>query len=156
MRAGKRPLYVLALVTLSAVSAGCASTNVSRFQMPGTDLSALENVRVTRPAQGSPDFELHRHIVTELEKRGLAVVSGSDDVAGSRVDAVFNYKADWHWDITTYLLELRVALYAPDDGTLIAQAQSLQTSLVRKSNEEVVARAVAKLFDEPNVTNGEN
>ncbi len=61
----------------------------------------------------------------------------------------FEFKADWHWDITRLLLELRVAIYDPADDTLIAHVQCLQTSLVRKSNEIVARWALAILFDDP-------
>ena len=130
------------------VVVGC-STNVSRFQMPGTDLTDLRVFHVRLPGDDPATLELHAYIRTELEERGYRVLSLDADTVYGETDARFEFKADWHWDITPYLLELRVAIYDPSDDTLIAQAQSLQSSLVRKSNEAVVHRAVAILFDDP-------
>ena len=54
-----------------------------------------------------------------------------------------------------YLLELRVAIYEATNNTLIAQAQSQQTSLARKSNLVVVQRTMASLFnDDPEIDGG--
>lgn len=134
----------VALLTCLAV-AGC-STNVSRFQMPGTDLEAIEVLYVRAPQSTPEDIELFGMLRAEVRKYGYEFEIIDADTQYGDADARFEYKADWHWDITTYLLELRVAVYEPDDDTLIAQAHSLQTSLARKETAEVVGRAVATLF----------
>ncbi|NOX69975.1 MAG: hypothetical protein GXP15_12360 [Gammaproteobacteria bacterium] len=133
---------------------GC-STNVSRFQMPGTDLSHLRTFYVRPPADDAATLELYAFIKTDLEERGFRVVRINDNTVYGEAGARFDIKADWHWDLTPYLLELRVAIYDPADNTLIAQAQSLQSSLVRKRNETVVRRAIAILFDDPLPSTGE-
>lgn len=116
--------------------------------MPGTDLAGIEAFYVRDPSSEDSETELHGLIVQELVDRGYKIQSlraASEFEAG---EATFQYKADWHWDITPYLLELRVGVYDPSDNTLIAQAQSLQTSLVRKDNETVVKQVIAELFDD--------
>ena len=135
------------LTLLLLLLTACAS-NVSRFQMPGTDLAAIDTLYMAGPGEEARDQELHRLLKGALEERGYTVVIDSQAMEFNVNDAIFEFSPDWHWDITWYLLELRVAIYEPLDKTLIAQAQSMQSTLVRKDAPIVVARAIASLFND--------
>jgi hypothetical protein len=50
------------------------------------------------------------------------------------------------WDITMYMLELRVTLRNPDSGFPIAVGNSFHTSLTRKSPEEMVDEVVGNIL----------
>ena len=132
---------------------GC-STNVSRYQLPGTDLSNVRAVKIVPPEDERQAEELRALIESELKERGIEIADEADSTAPKEGTFVFDYAVDWHWDLTWYLLELRVAIYDPADDTLVAQAQSQQTSLVRKSIDIVVDRAMASLFDESEIPAG--
>ena len=136
------------------MTAGC-STNVSRFQMPGTDLAQVRILYVVPPDNEREATELRSLIESNLEQRGYQVRAKDASTKLGEGEFIFDYATDWHWDITWYLLELRVAIYDPTDNTLIAQAHSKQTSLVRKNIDVVVDRVMASLFDDPQVTNGD-
>jgi hypothetical protein len=146
----------LALVLIGGVSllaTGC-STNVSRFQMPGTDLDAIRTLYIDVADDERQASELRSLIVANLKQRGYAVATKDANANLQDGGYVFDIAADWHWDITWYLIELRVAIYEAKNNTLVAQAQSQQSSLARKSIEDVVNRALEKLFNDPMDSNG--
>ena len=136
------------VVVVILCQAGC-STNVSRFQMPGSDFGVLKTLYL-QTRDNKHDMKVVAALIREdLRSRGYEVPGESDAVLSvDEGSYVVDIAADWHWDITWYLLELRVAIYDPADNTLIAQAQSRQTSLARTSTDDVVARTLAALFNE--------
>lgn len=134
-----------ALVAISLLVAGC-STNVSRFQMPGTDLSQVRAFYI-RPFDEREATELRSLVEEDLRQRGFHIAENIEAIERTSGGFILDIAPDWHWDLAWYLLELRIAIYDPKDNTLIAQAQSLQTSLVRKSVDVIVERAMASLFN---------
>lgn len=139
------------IVCASLIAVGC-TTNVSRFQMPDTDLSDIVTLHIDPVDDERNAAELRSLISEDLEGRGYHVATRDSSVVLGNGDFIFDIAADWHWDITWYLLELRVAIYEPENNILVAQAQSQQTSLARKSIEAVVERSMATLFDDPEET----
>ena len=136
------------ILCLCLMAVGC-TTNVSRFQMPDSDLGDIVALHLDPPGEERNAEELRSLVVSNLEKRGYRVETRDASVTLGDGDYIFDIAADWHWDITWYLLELRVAIYEPGNNILVAQAQSQQSSLARKRNEEVVERAMASLFNDP-------
>jgi hypothetical protein len=61
-------------------------------------------------------------------------------------DIVMTYEDRWMWDITMYLLNLRIKIYDGRTGKLLAVGESYQTSLVRKSTEETVQIVLRDIF----------
>jgi len=133
------------LVGIVLFVSGC-STNVSRFQMPGTDLSQVKTLYV-RPFDEREAIELQTLIEGNLRRRGLKIAANEESIENTAGGFILDIAPDWHWDLTWYLLELRVAIYDPKDNTLIVQAQSQQTSLARETVEVVVDRTMASLFN---------
>jgi hypothetical protein len=60
-------------------------------------------------------------------------------------DAVLSYQAKWQWDMSMYLLDLRVTLRNPRTDALLGSASSYHTSLTRKSTEEMVSEVLSNL-----------
>ena len=137
-----------ALVLIASFALGACSTNVSRFQMPGTDLQAIQTMYLEPSDDEREGEELLPLIQTGLTERGYQVIVGELPEQFSSGEFIFDYEPDWDWDVSYYLLDLRVAIYEPSDNTLIAQAQSTQTSLARKPIDIVAGRALASLFNE--------
>ena len=142
-------LHRVLIMCISLAAVGCSS-NLSRFQMPDSDLGDIVALHIDAPdAEERNAEEIRSLVATNLENRGYRVETRDPSATLGEGDYVFDIAADWHWDITWYLLELRVAIYEPEGNILVAQAQSQQSSLVRKSIEEVVERAMATLFNDP-------
>ncbi len=146
----------LALVVIAGVNllaTGC-TTNVSRFQIPDTDLDAIRTLYIDPADDERKASELRSMIVANLKQRGYTVATKYGHADLQEGDYVLDIAADWHWDIAWYLIELRIAIYEPRNNTLVAQAQSQQSSLARRSIEAVVDRAMATLFNDPTDSNG--
>ncbi len=146
--------FLILLLASCLLSAGCA-TNIDRFQMPGTDLTQVKKLYMVTPDNERTVSQLDSLVRSNLADRGYEVAERTPSTSFAEGDYILDYSADWHWDITWYLLELRVAIYDPDGETLIAQAQSYQSSLVRRSNEVVVDRTIASLLMASPLINGE-
>ncbi len=142
------------LIFASLLIVGC-STNVSRYQMPGADLGSVQRLYVNVEDEERQAETILSSIQSDLRSRGFEVEYNDGNVAFGEGDYIFDYATDWHWDLTWYLLELRVGIYEPGSNTLVAQAHSQQTSLVRKSPEIVVERALASLFNDEPETDGD-
>ncbi len=140
------------LIGITLLVAGCS--NVSRFQMPGTDLSHVQTLYI-RPFDEREAVKLRSLIEENLRQRGFEIAVNEETIEGAGGGFIFDIAPDWHWDLAWYLLELRVAIYDPKDNTLVAQAHSQQTSLARRSVEVIVARAMASLFNDNEEMEGE-
>ena len=58
---------------------------------------------------------------------------------------MLSYQARWQWDLTMYLLDLRVTLRNPTTNALLGTASSYHTSMTRKSTEEMVVEVLSNL-----------
>lgn len=149
-----RQVVRVTMIVVCVLAAGC-TTNVSRFQMPDTDLSQVRTLYVNIPTDEREAAELQSLVAANLKQRGYGVETGEPSSVPTAGDYMLEIAPDWHWDLTWYLLELRIAIYEPENKTLIAQAQSQQSSLVRKNIEAVVERTMAQLFNDSIEPTGE-
>ena len=122
--------------------------------MPGTELAKIEGFYLVPPDDERDAEALWTLLASNLERRGYSVSDSRIYTESGEEKYVFEYATDWHWDVTWYLIDLRVAIYDPADNTLIAQAQSHQSSLARKGIDTIVERAMAALFNDPEHSNG--
>lgn len=135
---------ILALIWACFIFTGCATATVGGYVVPGAKLPNPGTYYVV--FDPSDDRATHELIRTSLEQRGLDAKSGFADRMPNGVDVVVRYGSRWQWDITWYLLELDVRFYEPESSLLIASANSLRTSLARKSPDDVVAEVLNQLF----------
>lgn len=137
-------LRAAAAALIALVWVGC-STDQSGAVMPGVRLTDLRRVLVEcRPQDDAGLCEL---LARDLRGRGWAVeTSGSGESGRAQVDAVVSYEDRWMWDVSMYLLTLRLDVRDPRTNVLLATAHVYRTSLARSTPEEMVRRAVDSLF----------
>ena len=133
----------VALLILLTV-AGCAVNRATALLTPGSSLSEVKSLYVvTFP----PDKRgIDKLIRDQLTSMGYSVILGPEKSTPYEADAVVTYFDKWMWDITMYMLELTIVLRSPTDGFPLATANSVHTSLSRKSPEEMVKEVLANLF----------
>ena len=131
-----------AAVLVMAVQ-GCATNRESASVAPDTDITKLKTIYVLRSEQD--DRGVYITIAEQLRKLGYAVSTGPETNAPANTDAVLSYQAQWQWDMTMYLLDLRMTLRNPATGALLGSASSYHTSMTRKSTEEMVAEVLSNL-----------
>jgi hypothetical protein len=122
---------------------GCATNRDSASVAAGADITTLKSIYVLRSE--ADDRGVYISIVEQLRKLGYAVSTGAAAAMPADTDAVLSYQAQWQWDMTMYLLDLRVTLRDPRTDTLLGSASSYHTSLTRKSTEEMVSEVLANL-----------
>lgn len=131
--------FVLTMVLLG----GCATSLVSDVD-PQADLSTLQRfyvVKLPSDKRGVQDL-----IVDELRSMGKEAESGVESRAPMPVDAVITYEDKWMWDITMYMLELRIGIRDPETNYKFASGYSYRTSMARKPPEEMVTEVLGEIF----------
>ena len=122
---------------------GCATNRESASVAVDTDIAKLTSIYVLR---SEPDDRgVYITIAEQLRKLGYAVSTGTAATMPADTDAVLSYQAQWQWDMTMYLLDLRVTLRNPKTDALLGSASSYHTSLTRKSTEEMVLEVLSNL-----------
>jgi hypothetical protein len=134
-------LWCAAMLLLSLQ--GCATNRESAAVAADTDITKLKSIYVVR-SEGD-DRGVYIAIAEQLRKLGHTVSTGPESNVPALTDAVLSYQAQWQWDMTMYLLDLRITLRNPATGALLGSASSYHTSMTRKSTEEMVAEVLANL-----------
>lgn len=122
---------------------GCATNRESASVATDVDITKLKSIYVLRSE--SDDRGVYITIAEQLRKLGYAVSTGAAANMPADTEAVLSYQAQWQWDVTMYLLDLRVTLRNPRTDALLGSASSYHTSLTRKSTDEMVSEVLANL-----------
>jgi len=145
------PPLIAALVVASALQ-GCAVNRQGASASPDVDLRQLKSFYVVRlPAD---ERGINHLIATELGRLGFRTSTGPPEQAPPDADAIVSYEDHWQWDITMYMIELKVFVRAPRTDALLATGTSYHTSLTRKSPGEMVAEVVSNIFSASKAAGG--
>lgn len=127
----------------------CAHTSDRQFA-PGYSDARLSNLKTFYVRNDSEDKEdkqqLATDLVSELNSLGYKATTGSSQRPPSKVDAVMSFSDQWMWDVTMYMLSLELQLREPGSDAVLATAKTVRTSLVRKSQKEMVRETLTKLL----------
>lgn len=139
----------LSLVVL-IFAAGCVAKSLlsepiaAEYRRPG--------LRVFVQNHGEDRRNLERVIAEQLSSKGLVVSSGLAADRPAEIDLLVVYEDRWQWDMSNYLIFMRIDVRDPMTNVLLATGSSYQTSLARKSPEAVIALIVPGIF--PGQTGG--
>jgi uncharacterized lipoprotein YajG len=140
-----RPWLWCAAILLLALQ-GCATNRESASVAADADITKLKSIYVVRSEQD--DRGVYITLAEQLRNLGYTVSTGTESNAPVHTDALLSYQAQWQWDMTMYLLDLRVTLRNPTTQAVLGSASSYHTSMTRKSTEEMVAEVLANLRGE--------
>lgn len=126
-----------------AAMTGCAVNRADAHMMADADLSKVKTLYVVHNEADKHDID--KDLKTAFEKRGFVVTNGPAQPAPYAQDAVVTYIDKWMWDITMYLLELQVTVRNPSNSFPLATADSLHSSLARKSPAEMADEVAANI-----------
>jgi hypothetical protein len=133
------------LLGLIAALVGCM-TDFQVDPIPSGERASGKRYFVERHEKD--DRHLDATIAAELTKRGVIATSGMNADRPPDLDVLVTYEDRWQWDMSMYLLSMRIDLRDPKTNALLATGNSMQTSLARKPAEEVIAHIVAAFFEE--------
>lgn len=134
-------LLAAALVVLT----GCYVQYVNSRVLPDTVIGPDKTYYVVRHANDSRQIDLT--VANEMRAMGLhQVSSGLEADMPANTEVVVLYEDRWMWDMTNYLLMLKIQFRDASNNVLIARGQSVRTSLVRKTVEEMVQETLVAVF----------
>jgi hypothetical protein len=146
-RSALNSLWLAAIFFTPIALNSCAHDSTRQFA-PGAGQSRVAALKTFHVRNESPDkSELAADIAGELKSMGYQATTGTRKALGT--DAVITFTDQWMWDITMYMLSLEIQLREPGSDAVFATAKTVRTSLVRKSQKEMVRETLAKLLKNP-------
>lgn len=136
--------YML-VMALSLLLSGCAVNSSTSNVTPGVSLADYESFHIVRPAETRNDLDIL--LRDGLVERGMSATIGTESDVPDETQVLVRYSERWVWDITTYLLNLNLQLVDAASRFPLANADIYHTSLSRKSPEQMVDDALARLLD---------
>jgi len=95
---------------------------------------------------GNDKRGLDRLIAQQIHSHGIETKSGFSDARPEEFDVLVIYEDRWQWDMSNYLIFLRIDFRDPETNVLLATGSSYQSSGARKPEGEVVAQIIAGMF----------
>lgn len=95
---------------------------------------------------GQDKRRLDQIIASELKNQGITATWGYQSDRPTKFDVLVVYEDRWQWDITNYLINMRIDLRSPITNVLLGTGNSYQTSLARKPEEEVIKDIISGMF----------
>jgi hypothetical protein len=136
--------WVLAVTLLATGIQGCTADRRSAWKADDRSLNALQVLYVVKSA--SDERGVNDLLVDRLRRLGFVATTGPADTRPAPVDAIVTYEASWRWDVTLYLLELKVWVREPGTDVLVALGISTHGSLTRRQPDGMVAEALGSIF----------
>jgi hypothetical protein len=126
----------------------CSYKHLYGETMRGVELRSKHRIHVLQHAQDKRNID--DMIADRLRRAGFEATSGPEgSPLPEGVAAVVTYEDHWMWDMSNYLIVLRIDFRDPDTNELLASGQSYRTSLDRKPPEYMVDEVLAKLLQGP-------
>lgn len=134
-------------LTVVFLLTGCA-TNLTSSLAPGASFNNLGKTFVVR---FDPDTrELNSIIADKLTMMGYPAAAGEKSEIPKDVDTLVTYQDNWQWDITNYMIKIKIQFRDGKSRELIVEGESYRTSLARKSPEEMIEETLVEIFKKKN------
>lgn len=88
-------------------------------------------------------------IAREINSRGLRAENGPASARPAEFDVLVVYEDRWQWDMSNYLIFLRIDFRDPATNVLLATGSSYQSSGARKLEAQVVSQIIGEMFGKP-------
>lgn len=137
-------LRAIAVIVGISLFAGCAPWHSYSHKVEPVDLSRIKSFYVVHNPDDSADLD--KVIKDTFISLGLEVAMGSIDKVPQDVDALVAYEFQWFWDITNYLLMMKILIRDADTQWPLAMGESVRPSLARRSPEEMALEILEPLF----------
>jgi hypothetical protein len=141
----KRAAILVPSALVLSLLLGCSYKHLYGETMPGVELKARHQVHVVR--QPEDDKGLESMIASRLKRQGFNATFGSGTGnAPAAADVIVSYEDHWQWDMSMYLIVLRIDFRDSKTGELLASGQSYRTSLDRKPPEFMINEIITTMF----------
>ncbi|WED26472.1 hypothetical protein L3V77_15975 [Vibrio sp. DW001] len=137
-------IKVLVILALVMVSSGCA-TRLEATMSPGQELKDFGNVYVEH--FGPDKRNMHYIIADKLTMLGYPATPIEENGSPKNADVIITYVDNWQWDITNYLIQIKIDA-RNDKRHLLISGESYRTSLARKEPEFMIQETLEKILQE--------
>ena len=131
----------LMLIGAMPLTLGCVQQVDGRVQS-GKSLASIREFHIVRAEQTDATDAIQKDLV----RRGFTVTMGPESATPATASCKILTTDHWTWDMTMYLLELKVEMVDPKTGELLASGRSYRTSLARKSPDQMAREVFDKIF----------
>ena len=122
-------------------STGC-SHQISGGPESGVEMSRYRSYYIVQTEKG----DVATAIEKQLAARGFSVTTGPDSSAPVAADCKVISRDKWVWDMTMYLLEVKIEMVDARTGSMVASGRCYRTSMARKSPEEMVKEVLDRIY----------
>ena len=127
------------LITTIGLS-GCKSLSATAAQQ--VNLSRAQNFYVVQREKGG----MNQVIADELNLMGVHATTGAESAMPHDTDVMVTFDPKWQWDITMYLLELKMEFRNPSDKIVLVSGRSYRPSLQRADSSAMARETLNEMF----------
>ena len=138
-----KKLTIMICLSIMFLITGC-STKLTSNVAPGSTFEEMGKTFVVR--FGPDKRELNSIIADKLTLMGYPAVAGEASNIPADVNTLVTYQDNWQWDITNYMIKIKIQFRDGKSRELIIEGVSYRTSLVRKSPEEMIEETLIEMF----------
>ncbi len=143
-------IKTLMLLSILFVVTGC-STKLDATMSPGQSLTNLGNGKIYVQHFAPDKRNLNYIIADKLTLLGHPATALDSNDVPKDADIVITYVDNWQWDMTNYLIKIKIDFRNAENKQLIVTGESFRTSLVRKEPEYMIQETLEKIFQEAGV-----
>lgn len=129
------------------LSTTACMTRLDATVAPGQSLTKLENVYVEH---FSPDKRKLNYIIADkLTLLGYPATPMADgEVVTEDANIIITYVDNWQWDITNYLIKIKIDVRDAKSKQLLASGESFRTSLARREPSFMIQETLETILKE--------
>lgn len=141
----KATVKTLAILFLIMQLQGCM-TRLNASMAPGANIEDFGKIYVQN---FEPDRRnLHRIIADQLTMLGYPASPIDDGYSPEDADILVTYVDNWRWDITNYMIKIKINVRNAQTQQLLISGESFRTSLARRSPETMIQEALVEILQE--------
>ncbi len=110
---------------------------------------SLDNMGKIYVQHFSPDKRNLNYIIADkLTLLGYPATPLNNDSIPEDADIVITYVDNWQWDMTNYLIKIKIDFRKAQNKQLLVSGESFRTSLVRKEPSFMIQEALEQILKE--------
>ncbi len=137
-------LRIIAVMVGLSLFTGCPPWHVYSNKVEPVDPSSYKSFYVEQNKDDTGGLD--KVIKDTFTTMGFEAAMGPADAIPENADALVSYEFQWFWDITNYLLMLKILVREADTQWPIAMGESVRTSLVRKAPKDMALEILTPIF----------
>lgn len=143
-------IKTLMLLSMAFVMTGCA-TRLEATVSPGQSLDNLNQSKIYVVPFAPDKRNLHYIIADKLTLLGHPATPLDSNEVPKDADIRITYVDNWQWDMTNYLIKIKIDFRNAESKQLLVTGESFRTSLVRKDPDYMIQEALEKILQESGI-----